>query len=110
MDKISKTPKPPYYAVIFTSIRNAGGNGYDEMAQKMADLSAAQTGFLGMEHGESDGSSITVCYWENLESIAAWRENVEHKIAQAKGYETFYKSFATRVCLVERDNIFESKL
>ncbi|MDQ3321032.1 MAG: antibiotic biosynthesis monooxygenase [Acidobacteriota bacterium] len=107
MAEISKTLKPPYYAVIFNSIKNAGENGYGETARKMAELSAAQKGFLGMEHAESDGLSITVCYWENLESIAVWRENVEHKIAQAKGYETFYKSFATRICLVERDNIFE---
>lgn len=107
MAEISKTPKPPYYAVIFTSIRNADENGYGETANKMAELSAAQTGFLGMEHAEKDNLSITVCYWQSLEAIDAWRENVEHKIAQVKGYETFYKSFATRICKVERDNIFE---
>lgn len=109
MAELAKTPKPPYYAVIFTSIRNDGENGYNEMAQKMAELSARQKGFLGMEHAHKN-LGITVCYWESLEAIAAWRENVEHKIAQMKGYETFYKTFATRVCLVERDNIFESKL
>ncbi|MDQ6788591.1 MAG: antibiotic biosynthesis monooxygenase [Acidobacteriota bacterium] len=110
MSELAKTPKPPYYAVIFTSIRNDGENGYNEMAQKMATLSAAQKGFLGMEHAREDGLGITVCYWESLEAIAEWRENVDHKIAQMKGYETFYKTFATRVCRVERDNIFESKL
>ena len=110
MPELAKTPKPPYYAVIFTSVRRDGENDYDEMARKMAALSAAQNGFLGMEHAMSDGLSITVCYWESLEAIAAWRENVEHKIAQAKGYETFYETFATRICLVERDNIFEKNL
>lgn len=109
MSELAKTPKPPYYAVIFTSIRNDGENGYNEMAQKMAELSAQQKGFLGMEHAHED-LGITVCYWESLEAIGEWRENVEHKIAQMKGYETFYKTFATRVCLVERDNIFQSKL
>jgi len=109
MSQLAKTPKPPYYAVIFTSIRNAGEDGYNEMAQKMAELSVQQKGFLGMENAHED-LGITVCYWESLEAIADWRENVEHKIAQMKGYETFYKTFATRVCRVERDNIFESKL
>lgn len=109
MSKISKTPKSPYYAVIFTSIRTEGDNGYDEMADRMAELSANQAGFLGMEHAAGEGLAITVCYWENLEAIDNWRENAEHKIAQQKGYETWYQAFATRICKVERDNIFEKK-
>ncbi|CAN5637185.1 antibiotic biosynthesis monooxygenase [soil metagenome] len=109
MSKIVKTPKPPYYTVIFTSIRTEGDNGYDEMANQMAELSAEQTGFLGMEHARSEGLSVTICYWENLEAIDKWRENAEHKLAQAKGYEMWYQAFATRVCKVERDNIFEQK-
>jgi heme-degrading monooxygenase HmoA len=106
---IAKTPKPPYYAVTFTSVRTEGDNDYDEMANRMAELSANQAGFLGMEHAQSGGLSITICYWESLEAIADWKQNAEHQIAQAKGYETFYQAFATRICRVERDNIFEKK-
>lgn len=106
---VSKTPKAPYYAVIFTSIRTTGDNGYGELAEKMAQLSAEQDGFLGMEHAASDGLSITICYWDSLDAIAKWRENSEHKVAQMKGYETFYQSFATRICKVERNNFFERK-
>lgn len=103
---ISKTPKAPYYAVIFTSVRTEGDNGYSDLAQRMAELSSQQEGFLGMEHARDNESGITICYWDSLESIAKWRENAEHKLAQQKGYETFYKAFATRICKVERDNLF----
>ena len=103
---ISKTPKPPYYAVIFTSIRTTGENNYDEIAAQMAELSAAQAGFLGMEHAASNGLSITVCYWDSLEAIDVWRENSAHKLAQQKGYDEFYQAFTTRICKVERDNQF----
>ncbi len=106
---IAKTPQPPYYAVTFTSVRTPSDNGYDEMANRMEELSANQAGFLGMEHARSDGLSITICYWENLEAIADWKQNAEHQIAQARGYETFYQAFATRICRVERDNIFEKR-
>jgi len=34
MSLIAKTPKPPYCAVIFTSLRTEGDNGYGAMAQK----------------------------------------------------------------------------
>jgi len=34
---MAKTPQPPYYAVIFTSVRSEGGNGYEEMANAMVE-------------------------------------------------------------------------
>ena len=38
MSLIAKTPKPPYCAVIFTSLRTEGDNGYGAMAQKMVEV------------------------------------------------------------------------
>ncbi|QZA79962.1 antibiotic biosynthesis monooxygenase family protein [Deefgea piscis] len=43
----ANTPKPPYYAVIFTSIRTEDEQGYAEMAEKMLALAQDQPGFLG---------------------------------------------------------------
>jgi heme-degrading monooxygenase HmoA len=47
MNGISKTPQPPYSAVIFTSERTEGDNGYGQMAEKMVELASQQPGFLG---------------------------------------------------------------
>ena len=102
MSKIAATFEPPYYAVIFTSIRTEGDNGYAEMSQKMEDLAKEQEGFLGIESAREE-IGITISYWRDLESIRRWHENAEHKLAQTKGYEIWYKSFTTRVCKVERD-------
>lgn len=49
MSEIAQTPEPPYYAVIFTSYRTEGDNGYAEMAARMVALAAEQPGFLGIE-------------------------------------------------------------
>ena len=38
MNEIARTPTPPYYAVIFTSERTDGDNGYAEMADEMVSL------------------------------------------------------------------------
>jgi heme-degrading monooxygenase HmoA len=103
---IAKTPEPPYYAVIFTSLLSEEIVDYNEMAEKMVALGSQQDGFLGIESVRA-GLGITVSYWRDLESIRKWRENAEHRIAQKKGYETFYQAFATRICKVERDNFFE---
>ena len=68
MSDIADTPKPPYYAVIFSSHRTDGDNGYGEMAERMAELAAQQPGYLGMESAR-EGLGITVSYWESLEAI-----------------------------------------
>ena len=51
---IASTPKPPYYAVIFTSIRTEGDNGYSETAERMLELAKQQPGFLGAESARND--------------------------------------------------------
>jgi len=71
MSEIAKTPKPPYYAVIFTSIRTAGDNGYAEMAARMDELAQQQDGFLGIESAREE-IGITISYWRDLESIRQW--------------------------------------
>ena len=99
---IATTPAPPYYAVIFTSLRTAGDNGYARMAEAMEALARTQPGFLGIESAR-DGLGITVSYWETLESIAAWKANALHLVAQQRGRESWYARFKVRICRVERD-------
>lgn len=102
MSLIANTPKPPYYAVIFTSTRTEGDSGYEEMAQRMVDLASKQPGFLGVESARNE-VGITVSYWADLESIKAWKAHVEHLAAQKLGREIWYSAFKTRICKVERD-------
>jgi len=103
---IAKTPIPPYYAVIFSSIRTDGDNGYSEMADKMVKLAAQQDGFLGVE-SVRENLGITVSFWKDLKSIKKWKENTEHIIAMKKGKTDWYRSFKTRIAKVERDYEFE---
>jgi heme-degrading monooxygenase HmoA len=102
MSIIAVTPRPPYYAVIFTSHRTDGDNGYAEMATKMVDLAAQQSGFLGIESARED-LGITVSYWSDLESIKSWKANIEHRQAQISGREKWYSTFKVRISKVERD-------
>ena len=105
MSGIAKTPELPYYAVIFTSERTEGDNGYAEMAEEMVKLASAQPGFLGME-SVRDGIGITISYWETLEAIQNWKQNERHLIAQQRGQSEWYRQYKTRICKVERDNGF----
>ena len=102
MSLIVNTPKPPYYAVIFTSIRTEGDNGYGETANRMLELAEQQPGFLGAESARED-VGITVSYWSNLESIKNWKANTEHLEAQKTGRKVWYESFKVRISKVERE-------
>ena len=98
------TPQPPYYAVIFTSLRTpVDAKGYAVTADRMVELARHQPGFLGVESARgTDGLGITVSYWSSEEAIRAWREQAEHQLAQAAGREKWYAAYQLRVCRVER--------
>ncbi|QYR22669.1 antibiotic biosynthesis monooxygenase [Paenibacillus sp. sptzw28] len=108
MSGIAKTPQPPYYAVIFTSERKEGDNGYGSMAVRMEELASRQPGFLGVESArDQNGLGITVSYWESLEAIRNWKDHASHKAAQDKGRTDWYERYGLRVTKVERDYFFE---
>ena len=63
-ERFSKTPEPPYYAVIFTSQLSEDDAGYEQMGKRMFELALEQPGCLGAESTrDSDGVGITVSYW-----------------------------------------------
>ena len=99
----ANTPKPPYFAVIFSSQRHAQEAGYSETADRMVELAAEQNGYLGIESVRgSDGFGITVSYWQSEEHILAWKRNAEHSLARERGRNEWYEHFELRVALVER--------
>jgi heme-degrading monooxygenase HmoA len=106
MAKLAETPQPPYYAVIFTSVRTGEDNGYNEMSQKMFDLASRQDGFLGVDSARNE-IGITVSYWRDTESIKNWKLNSWHSIAREKGRSVWYGQFKARIAKVERDYDFE---
>jgi heme-degrading monooxygenase HmoA len=106
---IAETPDPPYYAVIFTSVRTPGDNGYAEMSIRMNELAGLQDGFLGVESARQE-IGITVSYWRDLDSIRKWKENIDHTLAREKGRKEWYKTFKVRISKVEREYGFPKEV
>lgn len=102
MAVIADTPEPPYYAVIFSSLRSEGDQGYAVMSLRMIELAHQQSGFLGVETAREE-VGITVSYWRDLESIKLWKQNVDHREAQKLGREKWYTAYKLRIAKVERD-------
>ena len=103
---LARTPDPPYWAVIFSTLRNAQpGDQFDDTDKKMMALAAQQPGYLGVESTASD-IGITVSYWADEQSIAAWRRNADHAFAQYEGRTRWYDAYELRVARVERAHGF----
>lgn len=102
---LASTPSPPYYAVIFTSLRSPVEAGYSDMAARMVALARQQPGFLGMESAR-EAVGITVSYWATLADIAAWKRHSEHALAQTLGRSDWYTAYRVRIARVERDYHF----
>jgi len=99
----AKTPKPPYFAVIFTSEQSDTLDGYSNFAKRMEELARLEDGFLGIETVRAGRQGITVSYWSSQESIVKWKKNLEHKEAQNLGKEKWYQKYRVRITKVERD-------
>lgn len=103
---LADTPQPPYWAVIFSTRRNRQpGDQFDETDQRMMALAAQQAGYLGVETAFTD-IGITVSYWADEDSIAAWKRNADHAFAQYEGRTRWYDAYELRVARVERAHSF----
>ncbi|HEU4960129.1 MAG TPA: antibiotic biosynthesis monooxygenase [Sphingomonas sp.] len=92
-------------AVIFVSRRRSeDAEGYAAAAAAMDALAAAQPGYRGVASvREADGFGITVSYWADEASAAAWRDNPEHAAIRETGRGRWYDSYEVTVAAVTRD-------
>ncbi|TLS40632.1 antibiotic biosynthesis monooxygenase [Streptomyces montanus] len=99
--------EPPYYAVVFTSVRTEGDNGYGETAERMEERVKEIPGFLGIDSARTPGGlGITVGYFRDAEAIEEWRSDMEHRAAQKRGRESWYESYTLHIAKVERSHGF----
>lgn len=104
MREIAETPRPPYYVVIFASVKTGPDAAYDEMAAALAERVRGQPGFLGLDSvRDSEGFGITTAYFSDEAAISAWKADADHLAAQKLGKERWYKEYRVRIARVERD-------
>lgn len=100
--RLVATPEPPYVAVIFSSVRTEGDDGYENMARSMLELASTQPGFLGVESAR-EGVGLTVSYWRDEDSARSWKDVAAHLAAQRRGRSTWYSDYRVRVAKVVRE-------
>ena len=96
--------------VLFRSklVPTASTDGYDEMAEEMDDLARTMPGFVDVKSFKAeDGERLTVVWWQDEETLRAWREQARHRVAQRTGRERWYEYYKMDVAEVIRTNNFD---
>ena len=100
--------EPPYYAVVFTTVRTDDQSGYRETNARMEQLVKDVPGYLGMDHAQNPGGlGITVAYFRDEDALTRWRTDLEHRAAQKRGRDSWYQSYTLHVAKVERSHTFK---
>jgi len=85
------------YAVIFKAEINQLDTAYSETAIRMRDLAISKYGCVEFTSSTEGNNEIAISYWNSKEDIKAWKEDNEHKKAQALGKNNWYKSYTVQI-------------
>ena len=94
------------YAVIFRAQVAQLDEEYSRMAARLRELALSEYGcleFAGLTEGDQE---ITISYWESESQIKAWKQDVEHLLAQSLGRSSWYRRYKVQVVEIKREYSF----
>src|SRR5271169_5556648 len=95
--------------VLFRSRLTAqAGDDYGQMAEEMLSTAKGMPGFVEFKSFKAeDGERISVVWWQDHETLAAWRSHPRHRVAQQEGREKWYEFYRIEVADVVRQGAFQ---
>lgn len=88
------------YAVIFRATIAEFDEEYFRVAEKLKELAFKEYGcrdFVSVTEGNEE---IAISYWETMQDIRAWKNDPQHRRAQAMGRDKWYRKFSVEICEV----------
>jgi heme-degrading monooxygenase HmoA len=78
---------------------------YGQRAGKLFAIVAAMPGFRGIRsYAAEDGEQLSLIEFDSHESLAAWRDHAEHRIAQELGKQKYYSEYHLQICELVRES------
>lgn len=95
--------------VVFRSrLSPEAGDDYSEMTGEMLATAKEMPGFVEFKSFKADdGERVSLVYWQDQETMAAWRNHPRHRIAQQNGRSKWYQEYRIEVAEVQREGRFE---
>jgi len=91
------------FAVIFRATVAELDDEYFRMAERMKALAFEKYGCLDFVSVTEGDEEIAISYWETEQHIRDWKNDPEHRLAQSKGRDMWYKSFGVEICKIIRN-------
>ncbi len=94
--------------VLFRSrLTPEAGAEYVATDEALMEKARAAPGFVDVKSfTAADGERLTIVWWKDLETLRMWREDPEHRVAQEKGRQLWYRWYDTEVAEVVRQSRF----
>jgi heme-degrading monooxygenase HmoA len=94
--------------VLFRSrLTAAAGDDYRAMDEEIFALARQADGFEAVKSFRADdGERLTIVWWRDAESLARWRNDPRHRVAQQTGRARWYEYYAMEVAEVVRESRF----
>ena len=92
------------FAVIFRATVAELDDEYRQTAQRLKTLAFEKYGcreFVSVTEGDEE---IAISWWDSERQIRDWKNDPEHRAAQRRGGEKWYRSWSIDVCDVRRKN------
>ena len=99
-------PSPPYFAVIFSSLKRSPREGYTQMDEATVKAVERVPGHLGHQFASEGDRTIFISYWKDEHAIAIWRDDQLHRAAKAAGRADWYEYYDIQICQVRTANAF----
>jgi len=77
------------------------------MDERMFARASAAPGFVAVKgYRSDDGERLTIVWWKDADSLARWRNDPEHRVAQETGRARWYEYYDMEVAEVVRETHF----
>ena len=94
-------------AVIFEVMPTAEGKAeYFKLGAALKEELQKMPGFISVERFASvnnEGKFLSLSFWENEEAVAGWRNQVNHRASQKRGYDTLFDHYRISVGEIVRE-------
>ena len=81
------------------------GDEYVATDQYLSEKVKEAPGFVKVKSfTAADGERLTIVWWKDAETLRAWREDPEHRAAQARGRALWYRYYDMEVAEVVRES------
>jgi heme-degrading monooxygenase HmoA len=112
MEHSQEQEKQGTLIILFRSkLTDQAGEDYQAMNAEMETLVRQNPGFIDVKSYTAQvGERLTVVWWRDEQSLAEWRNQMRHRVAQNTGRQKWYEYYNMEVASVVRSRSFARKL